>query len=118
MPEYLSPGVYIEEFRRGVRPIEGVSTSTAGFLGATQRWPETPRLITSWSDFQRCYGGYFPDASYLAYAVEGFFENGGQRCFVGRVVPNDAVATTHAVGTLNIWAIDRGEWGHSWDTLS
>ncbi len=50
MPEYLAPGVYIEEVRRGVRPIEGVSTSTAGFLGATQRGPETPRLITRRGD--------------------------------------------------------------------
>ena len=39
MPEYLTPGVYIEEFEIGARPIEGVSTSTAGFLGQTERGP-------------------------------------------------------------------------------
>jgi phage tail sheath protein FI len=47
MPEYLSPGVYIEEFEIGARPIEGVSTSTAGFLGETERGPEKPRSNVS-----------------------------------------------------------------------
>ena len=54
MPEYLSPGVYVEEISGGVKPIEGVSTSTAGMAGVTERGPEPPRLITSWIDFQRC----------------------------------------------------------------
>ena len=53
MPEYLSPGVYIEESGIGVKPIEGVSTSTAGFLGETERGPTLPKLVTSWLDFQR-----------------------------------------------------------------
>jgi phage tail sheath protein FI len=113
MPEYLSPGVYIEEISLGPKPIEGVSTSTAGFLGATERGPEPPRLITSWLDFQRWYGGYVPDVSYLAYAVQGFFDNGGQRCYVGRVVADDAVATTGAVGNLNVTAIGSGGWGNN-----
>lgn len=113
MPEYLSPGVYVEEISLGPKPIEGVSTSTAGFLGATERGPEPPRLITSWLDFQRWYGGYVPDTSYLAYAVQGFFDNGGQRCFVGRVIADDAVATSGAVGNLSIMAIGRGAWGNN-----
>ena len=53
MPEYLSPGVYIEEFEIGAKPMEGVSTSTAGFLGETERGPTTPCLITSWLQYQR-----------------------------------------------------------------
>ncbi len=113
MPEYLSPGVYVEEISTGPRPIEGVSTSTGGFMGATERGPESPRLITSWLGFQRWYGGYLPDTSYLAYAVEGFFQNGGQRCFVGRVVADDAVANTGSVGQLNVWAVGRGAWGNN-----
>ena len=113
MPEYLSPGVYIEEISTGPRPIEGVSTSTAGFLGATERGPVSPRLITSWLNFQRWYGGYVPDVSYLAYAVEGFFQNGGQRCFVGRVASRDADNTTGAIDTLNFWAIGPGTWGNN-----
>jgi uncharacterized protein len=89
MPEYLTPGVYMEEFEMGARPIEGVSTSTVGFVGATERGPTiSPLLITSWTQFMRIYGGYTKD-SYLPYAVEGFFSNGGKRCFISRVVRHD-----------------------------
>jgi uncharacterized protein len=112
MPEYLSPGVYVEEISTGPKPIEGVSTSTLGMLGATERGPESPRLITSWLDFQRWYGGYLPDVSYLAYAIRGFFDNGGQRCFVGRIVSNGATVNAGAIGSLNIAAIGGGPWGN------
>ena len=86
MPEYFAPGVYVEEVSSGNKPIAGVSTSTAGFVGGTERGPLAPQFIASWLEFQRWYGSYVPDHSYLAYAVEGFFTNGGQRCFVARVV--------------------------------
>ncbi|HZH31978.1 MAG TPA: phage tail sheath C-terminal domain-containing protein [Pyrinomonadaceae bacterium] len=112
MPEYLSPGVYVEEISTGPIPIEGVSTSTAGMLGATERGPEPPRLITSWLQFQRWYGGYVPDISYLAYAIQGFFDNGGQRCYVGRIVADDAAVTTGAVGAISLFANGRGAWGN------
>ena len=59
MPEYLHPGVYIEEIERGPRPIEGVPTSTAAFLGETERGPIRPRLVTSYKDYQRWFGGVF-----------------------------------------------------------
>ena len=85
MPEYLAPGVYIEEVEMGGKPIEGVSTSTAGFIGETDRGPIAPRLITGLEQFLRLYGGFLPD-SYLPYAVEGFFSNGGKRCFTCRIV--------------------------------
>jgi phage tail sheath protein FI len=112
MPEYLSPGVYVEEISTGAKPIEGVGTSTAGFLGATERGPEPPRLITSWLEFQRWYGGYIPDISYLSYAVQGFFDNGGQRCFIGRVASKTADVTTGKLDKLNVWAASRGAWGN------
>ena len=112
MPEYLSPGVYVEEISTGPKPIEGVSTSTAAMLGLTERGPESPKLITSWLQFQRWYGGYVPDQSYLAYAVQGFFDNGGQRVFIGRVIANDAAPATLAVGNYNFVACGRGTWGN------
>jgi len=113
MPEYLSPGVYIEEFEIGARPIEGVSTSTAGFLGVTLRGPQDPRLINGFEQFKRLYGGYMPiDDSNMAYAVDGFFMNGGQRCFVGRIVAQDSVIMTGALDTVNIGAIGPGQWGN------
>lgn len=101
MAEYLSPGVYVEEFESGSKPMEGVSTSTAGFIGLAERGPVegVPQLVTNPADFHRMYGGYlseneFGEYRYLAYAVEQFFLNGGSRCFVCRVAPQDAVCAT------------------------
>ncbi len=115
MPEYLTPGVYVEEFEIGAKPIEGVSTSTAGFLGITERGPTTPRFVSNWLQFQKIYGSYTED-SYLAYAVDGFFKNGGQRCFIGRVAANDAgkaslKLTSAGTDALTVEASGEGEWG-------
>ena len=57
MPEYLSPGVYVEEIDAGPKPIAAVATSTAGAVGVTRTGPITPQLITSYGDFLRLYGG-------------------------------------------------------------
>ena len=94
MPQYQAPGVYVEEVERGAKPIEGVGTSTPGFLGETERGPEDPRLITSYADYQRWFGGVVENR-YLPQAVEGYFQNGGSRCYVGRVTPE--VTETGAV---------------------
>ncbi len=120
MPEYLSPGVYIEEIEMGAKPIEGVGTSTAGFLGEAERGPTTPQFITSWLAYQRVYGSYFGADKYLPYAVQGFFANGGQRCFIGRIVKSgDSAATTamlklsgEAADALTLDAVGEGEWGN------
>jgi phage tail sheath protein FI len=114
MPEYLSPGVYIEEFEIGAKPIEGVSTSTAGFLGEAERGPTTPYLVTSWPDYQRKFGSFFGADKYLPYAVQGFFANGGQRCFIARIV-DVAGATIAAVdigGNITAQAVGEGQWGN------
>ena len=58
MAQYLAPGVYIEEIQTGPRPIEGVSTSTTGFVGQTERGPTHPRMVTSWEEYYRWYGDY------------------------------------------------------------
>ena len=90
MPEYLTPGVYIEEIELGAKPIEGVSTSTAGFVGMAEKGPlNKPTLVTSFAEYRRKFGGYlgedYNDMRFLPYAVEGFFSNGGQRAYVTRV---------------------------------
>lgn len=115
MPEYLAPGVYIEEIATGPVPIEGVSTSTAGLVGQTVRGPTEPRLVTSWLDFQRWYGGLAdPDVlgSYLPFAAQGFFDNGGRRAYIARVHRSDAAASTitlpTAGGTLVLTALGPG----------
>ena len=59
MPEYLAPGVYVEEVTFRQKTIEGVSTSTTGFIGPARFGPLSgePELITSFTDFERIYGG-------------------------------------------------------------
>lgn len=122
MAEYLSPGVYVEEFESGGKPMEGVGTSTAGFVGLALRGPVggVPQLVTNFADFKRKYGGYlsaaeFGENRFLAYAVEHFFLNGGSRAFISRVAPADASASKGAVPAdaplLNITAADVGAWG-------
>jgi phage tail sheath protein FI len=114
MPEYLAPGVYVEEISTGPKPIEGVSTSVAGFVGPTERGPEDIRFITSWLAYQRWYGDHLgPDFSYMSYAVQGFFDNGGQRCFIGRIARSNAIpAAQRELGGLTATALGRGDWGN------
>jgi phage tail sheath protein FI len=85
MPQYLSPGVYVEEVEAGSRPIEGVGTAVAAFVGLASRGAfNQPTLITNWSQFVQTFGD-FHEGSYLAHAVYGYFLNGGGSCFVVRV---------------------------------
>ncbi len=123
MAEYLSPGVYVEEFESGGKPMEGVGTSTAGFIGLAERGPVEglPQLVTNFADFKRKYGGYlseneFGEYRFLAYAVEHFFINGGSRCFIARVAPNDAKASVGYApdkenAVLKLTAKNPGTWG-------
>lgn len=80
--EYYSPGVYIEEIDSGAKPIQGVSTSIAAFVGFTEKAPDTkPHLVTNWTQYTNLFGGFLSD-SYLAYSVRGFFDNGGRQAYV------------------------------------
>ncbi len=92
MPEYLAPGVYVEETSYRAKSIEGVSTSTTAFAGPTRKGPigVTPALITSLGDFERIYGGLADvdlgrKTNYVAHAVRAYFDNGGSRLYVARV---------------------------------
>jgi hypothetical protein len=108
MPEYLAPGVYVEETSFRAKSIEGVGTSTTAFVGPTRKGPfrpdddtpETPELLTSYGDFERIYGGFSdlalgagaPATNYLAHAVLAFFNEGGSRLYVARVLGAGAAA--------------------------
>ena len=119
MAEYLSPGVYVEEVESGAVPMEGVSTSTAGFIGMAERGPVIgrPQLVTNFADYQRMYGSYLSEAKYgdyrfLPYAVEQFFLNGGSRAFIMRVVPQgEKCSATSGSAVLKFTAANPGEWG-------
>jgi phage tail sheath protein FI len=84
MPDYKYPGVYIEESGRGPRPIKGVSTTVAAFLGFADCGPLTPTEINSLTEFTENFGSS-TGSGYLAHAIRAFFANGGTRCFVLRV---------------------------------
>jgi len=95
---YQHPGVYINEVAGGSKPIEGVGTSTAAFIGFAPAGPANkPIRVTSWLEFSRVFGDpdpnvktgpYLPHA-YLAHAVNGFFANGGGACFIVRLGTDD-----------------------------
>lgn len=91
MSECLSPGVYIEEFEMGAKPIEGVSTSTAGFVGVTDKkeYKDKATFVSSWGDFVSKFGQYTAAAPYMAPAVYSFFANGGKRCYIVCVDKSD-----------------------------
>ncbi|HEU5387301.1 MAG TPA: phage tail sheath subtilisin-like domain-containing protein [Streptosporangiaceae bacterium] len=108
MPEYLAPGVYVEEVSFRSKSIQGVPTSTTGFAGLAHYGPvqypdgpraSEPRLVTSYAEFERVYGGLetFDDGlagtlqapqqplPYLAHAARAFFLNGGSLLYVSRI---------------------------------
>lgn len=90
---YQSPGVYVEEVDRGTKPIEGVGTAVAAFVGFTERAEGAGRggtptsllnkasLVTNWAQFTSKFGG-FVQGAFLPQAVFGYFANGGGRCYV------------------------------------
>ncbi|MEU0277761.1 phage tail sheath subtilisin-like domain-containing protein [Streptomyces sp. NPDC006195] len=85
MPSYLSPGVYVEEVASGSRPIEGVGTSVAAFVGLAPGGPlNEPTLVTNWTQYVAAFGE-FTDGYFLAHSVYGFFNNGGSAAYVVRV---------------------------------
>jgi uncharacterized protein len=89
MPQYLSPGVYVEEIEAGSRPIEGVATSVAAFVGLAKFGPmNMPTLVTNWTQFTQMFGDFMEDG-YLAQSVYGFFNNGGGIAYIVRVGADD-----------------------------
>lgn len=113
------PGVYMEEVSSGVRPIAAASTSTAAFVGQTERGPENEaKRVTNWTEFQKHYGTFI-NGSYMAESVFQFFNNGGQQCYIVRVTRPDAktaaVTVANRAGTtkgLKFSAKNKGQWGN------
>ena len=134
MAEYLSPEVYIEEISSGLKPIQGVGTSTAAFVGITQKGPFGVAVpITSFSQFLKIFGTYI-DEGYLAFAVRSFFTEGGTSCYVVRTChyappavgspkaptavagtktfQNVGVGGAASIDALKITANLKGSWGN------
>jgi phage tail sheath protein FI len=82
---YLAPGVYVEEVAGGSKPIEGVGTAVAGFIGFAEKGPfNQATLITNWTQFRTTFGDFI-EGAYLAHSVYGYFNNGGGVCYVVRL---------------------------------
>ncbi|MDQ4097996.1 MAG: phage tail sheath subtilisin-like domain-containing protein, partial [Actinomycetota bacterium] len=121
MPTYLSPGVYVEEVDSGSRPIEGVGTAVAAFVGVAESGPvNEPVLVTNWSQFTQTFGD-FVKGSYLALSVYGYFMNGGGSCYVVRVGGNGTAPTAKAelmsasdgkLGAYRVTAVEPGTGGN------
>ncbi len=102
------PGVYVEEISTGIRPIQGVSTNTTGFVGLTARrkTDKTVKLVTSWHDFEREFGGIFEPSpqqqghQFLPHAVQGFFANGGTRAVIAAInlAPGETITDANYIG--------------------
>ncbi|MFF8913257.1 phage tail sheath family protein [Streptomyces sp. NPDC015032] len=85
MPSYLTPGVYVEEVQSGARPIEGVGTAVAAFVGFAEAGPfHRPTLVTNWDQYVQTFGTFTAD-TYLALAVYGYFANGGGAAYIVRI---------------------------------
>ena len=112
--DYFAPGVYVEEVDRGSRPIEGISMSVAGFIGFTEDIRGDaeifkPMLVTSWEQYLQYFGkprsehpGFTQFGAYLPFAVRGWFDNGGGRCWVvsiGTLAPGSAAPPVEQTAT-------------------
>ncbi len=125
MPARLHPGVYVEEAPSGARSIEGVSTSTAIFVGETERGPLEPTLIKNRTEFERLFGGYLrqgppsdppgatgTDVLELVYAIDAFFQNGGKSAYILRATED----TMETASRSAVRASSPGAWAN--DALS
>ena len=111
MPEYLSPGVYVEEVDSGPRPIEGAGTATAAFVGFAPAGPANrPVLVTNWTQYVDTFGSLEEggrrnphlDGTYLSHAVYGYFLNGGGRCYITRIAPANPSSNGRKDETLQL----------------
>jgi phage tail sheath protein FI len=108
MPEYLAPGVFIEEIERGPKPIEGVATSTTAFLGETERGPTRPQLVTSYNGYLRLFGDVYADDKFLPHAVKSFFDNGGRRAVIARIAGAGAETADIELGDFAFASLGPG----------
>jgi len=110
------PGVYVEEISSGVRTITGVATSITAFIGRARRGPaDEPRIINSFSDYERIYGGLWKDST-MSHAVQDFYANGGRTAVIIRLFKEDPPKISKAkllAKGLGLEAAYPGTWGNS-----
>jgi Bacteriophage tail sheath protein len=106
----LYPGVYVTEIPSGIRPITGVATSITAFLGRALKGPvNKPVVVNGFADYQRIFGGLWPNST-VSFVVADFFANGGGQALVVRLASADAIASTITVSGLQLAAASPGTW--------
>ena len=120
MPTYLSPGVYVEEIPSGSKPIEGVSTSTAAFVGRAAQGPTGEAvLIGSLEDYKTHYGNIASESDAMGLAVQAFYTNGGRSAYICRLAGSGSAAARATIQGENggdvftISAKNEGSWGNA-----
>jgi hypothetical protein len=123
MATYLHPGVYLEEIPSGAKPIEGVATSIAAFIGEAARGPiGQPVLVHSLEEYERTFGGIHDEDDAMGFAAVAYYQNGGKDAYFVRVAKTaEALAAAYALRSaeatatgevLSISASSVGEWGN------
>jgi hypothetical protein len=117
MIEFKTPGIYIKEVE--VTPPARLRLDITGFVGQAERGPlHYPQPLTNWGQFQDIFGD-FVGFSYLAYAVFGFFLNGGERCYIVRVAHETAKKATLELldqknePAIKVEALNEGAWANA-----
>ncbi len=124
--EYLHPGVYVEEISSGSKPIEGVATSVAAFVGKATKGPVgKAEPVQSFDDYNNLYGDIASESDAMGFALQSFYLNGGKSAFICRLAgsgSSSASATVNGEGTggtpttspvLTISASSKGDWGNA-----
>ena len=126
MDKYISPGVYVESTSSVVSVDDSLSTGIGGFIGISERGPRTPTLISSWQEYIDTFAfgmdSPFLSNSFLAFAVYGFFQNGGKQCYVQKAARGGTQSMAEVVYRpagaekvpilFTLRAIERGAWGN------
>jgi phage tail sheath protein FI len=119
MPTYLHPGVYVEEIPSGSKPIEGVATSVAAFVGKASRGPVgDATLVQSFDDYNNTFGDIVSEDDAMGLAVQSFYLNGGKAAFICRLAGEGSTASSETVNgqdgakVLKVSATSKGEWGN------
>jgi hypothetical protein len=125
MPSYLHPGVYVEEIPSGSKPIEGVATSVAAFVGKATKGPVgEAELVQSFDDYNNIYGDIASESDAMGLAVQSFYLNGGKSAFICRLAGEGSTAASESVNgqntgamtdpaVLKISASSKGVWGNN-----
>jgi len=120
MPSYLHPGVYVEEIPSGSRPIEGVATSVAAFVGAVNRGPVgEPVLIGNFGDYVSEFGQITSESDDMGLALQAYYLNGGGAAFICRLASGATSSSsvtlrdvaTGLVDVMTVTANSPGAWG-------